>query len=148
MQEIKKILVPVDFSEDSGKVLKAAAMVAGKFGAAIDVVFVVESLGAYAGFAVPHLPLADLEKDLHTRAERKMDEFLDIHMDRKIPHTGRVLNGNPAEQIVQYAGTENCDLIAMGTRACRGTHKALFGSVTDRVIKTAPCPVLSMNPCG
>ena len=148
MEEIRKILVPVDFSEDSGKVLKTAAMIAGKFGAAVDVVFVVESLAAYAGFAVPHLPLADLERDLLTRAERKMDEFLDTHTDGKIPCAGRVLSGKAAEQIVKYAGAEKCDLIVMGTRTCGASHKALFGSVTDRVIKTAPCPVLSMNPCG
>jgi nucleotide-binding universal stress UspA family protein len=148
MEGISKIVVPVDFSDDSVRVLNAAAMIAEKFGAAVDVLFVVESLAAYAGFAVPHLPLADLERDLLNRAERKMDEFLDNALAKDIPHTGRVLSGNVAEQIVEYAKREKSDLIVMGTRACRGAQKVLFGSVTDRVIKTAPCPVLSMNPCG
>lgn len=148
MKEIKKILVPVDFSENSGKILQTAAMIAGKFDAVIEVVFVVESLAAYAGFAIPHLPLAELEKDLLSRAERKLDEFLNHHRDKNIPHTGKVPRGNIAEEIVRYAKAEHCDLIIMGTRSCRGSaQKALFGSVTARVITTAPCPVLSMNPC-
>ncbi|MGV1098169.1 universal stress protein [Thiovibrio sp. JS02] len=147
MNDIKKILVPTDFSRQTSKVLQSACMIARKFGAAIHVIFVVESLDAYAGFAVPHLPLADLEKDLFTRAEKKMDEFIDEYMEKNIQHIARVLTGPPSEKIVAYARQEGCDLIMIGTQSCRGVDKTLFGSVTDRVIKTATCPVLSINPC-
>ncbi len=146
MIDIKKILVPTDFSDHSNKVLQAAIMVAGKFGAAIEVVFVVESLDAY-GFAVPHLPLEKLEKDLIDRAKRKMTEFIDENMAKDVPHASAVLNGNIPKEIVRHAETQGCDLIMIGTQTCKGVEKTLFGSVTDRVIKTANCPVLSMNPC-
>ena len=147
MNDIKKILVPTDFSEHSNRVLQSAIMIARKFGAAIEVVFVVESLDAYAGFAVPHLPLENLEKELLERARHKMTEFISENMAKEIPHAGAVLNGKVAEEIVRHADAQGCDLIMIGTQTCKGVEKALFGSVTERVIKTANCPVLSMNPC-
>ena len=147
MTDIKKILVPTDFSEHANRVLQAAIMIARKFGAAIEVVFVVESLDAYAGFAVPHLPLENLEKELLERAKRKMAEFIGENMAKDIPHASAVLNGKVPEEIVRHAEAQGCDLIMIGTQTCKGVEKALFGSVTERVIKTAHCPVLSMNPC-
>ncbi|MBU3937006.1 MAG: universal stress protein [Proteobacteria bacterium] len=147
MENIKKILVPTDFSEHSNRVLQSATMIARKFGAAIEVVFVVESLDAYAGFAIPHLPLETLEKELIERAKHKMVEFIDENMEKGIPHASAVLNGNVPKEIVRHAEANGCDLIMIGTQTCKGVEKTLFGSVTDRVIKTANCPVLSMNPC-
>ena len=147
MNNITKILVPTDFSEHSNRVLQAATMIAHNFGAAIEVVFVVESLDAYAGFAVPHLPLENLEKDLLERAKRKMTEFVTENMASDIPHASAVLNGNVPKEIVRHAEAQGCDLIMIGTQTCKGMEKTLFGSVTERVIKTAHCPVLSMNPC-
>ncbi|MFA6499276.1 MAG: universal stress protein [Desulfurivibrionaceae bacterium] len=147
MNDITKILVPTDFSEHSNRVLQSAIMIARKFGAAIEVVFVVESLDAYAGFAVPHLPLESLEKELIERAKRKMTEFVTENMAKDIPHASAVLNGNVPQEIVRHAEDEGCNLIMIGTQTCKGVGKALFGSVTERVIKTASCPVLSMNPC-
>jgi nucleotide-binding universal stress UspA family protein len=148
MNDIKKILVPTDFSEHSNRVLQSAIMIARKFEAAIEVVFVVESLDAYAGFAVPHLPLENLEKDLLERAKRKMAEFIEEHVAHDVPHASAVLNGNVPGEIVRHAKATDCDMIMIGTQTCKGTEKALFGSVTERVIKTAHCPVLSMNPCS
>ena len=66
---------------------------------------------------------------------------------RLIPHASAVLNGNVPKEIVRHAEAQGCDLIMIGTQTCKGVEKALFGSVTERVIKTANCPVLSMNPC-
>ncbi len=147
MQEIKTILVPIDFSAQTNSVLQSACMVARKFGAAIHVIFVVELLDAYTGFAVPHLPLESLEGELFNRAEKMMAEVIAQEMDPKVPCTSRVLKGKIAEEIVTYAREAGCDLIVISTHACRGVERAIFGSVTDRVIKTASCPVLSMNPC-
>ena len=147
MNNITKILVPTDFSEHSNRVLQAATMIARKFGAAIEVVFVVESLDAYAGFAIPHLPLENLEKELLERAKLKMTEFVNENMAKDVLHASAVLNGNVPKEIVRHAEAEGCDLIVIGTQTCKGMGKALFGSVTERVIKTAQCPVLSMNPC-
>jgi len=147
MKDIKKIMVPVDFSEQTDPIIQSAEMIAKKFEATIHVVFVVESLAAYAGFAIPHPHLDTLEKDLLVRAERKMTEFLGDFLDPRTPHTSVILRGNVAAELAGYAKQEGIDLIIIGTRNCKAIEKTLFGSVTERVIKTAPCPVLSMNPC-
>lgn len=147
MHDIKKILVPTDFSKDTVRILDTAALIARKFGAVIHLVFVVESLDAYAGFAVPHPSLENLEKDLLNRAKGKMEEFIAGLPKALTPHHNVILNGKVPEQIINYADIEECDLIVIGTRACKEVHRTLFGSVTERVIRTATCPVLSMNPC-
>ncbi len=147
MSDINKILVPIDFTEFSSKIVEYAETIAEKFGAEIEVLFVVESLESYAGFAVPHISLDVMEKDLIDRAEAKMEDFLEANISPNISRSGKVLNGIIAEQIINYAQTHSSDLIVMGTHACKGIERALYGSVTERVVKTAPCPVLSMNPC-
>lgn len=140
MNDIKKILVPTDFSEHSKKVLQSAIMIARKFGAAIDVVFVVASLDAYADCEVLPMPLEKLEKDLHDRASRKMTDFIEENMGKDIPHTSVVLNGNVPQEIVRHAKTVGYDLIMIGAHSCK--------NVTELVIKTAPCSVLSIQSCN
>ena len=147
MKDIKKIIAPIDFTPHSKNVVESAALVASKFNASIEVVFIVESLEGYAGFAVPHISLDNLEKDLITRAESKMDDFINKFPDKTIPLSGKVLYGKVAEQIVSHAEDQDCDLIVIGTHTCRGLEKMLFGSVTAKVVKIASCPVLTLNPC-
>ncbi|MFZ5774425.1 MAG: universal stress protein [Thermodesulfobacteriota bacterium] len=148
MNDIKKILVPTDFSQDTVRVLETAATIARKFGASIHLAFVVESLDAYAGFAVPHPSLSKLEQDLLERAGRKMEEFAAAHASKEIPCVTTILHGKVPEQIVRHAAMEGIDLIVIGTRTCKEVQRALFGSVTERVVRTASCPVLTMNPCS
>jgi nucleotide-binding universal stress UspA family protein len=147
MKDIKKIIAPIDFTTHSENIVESAALVASKFNALIEVVFIVESLEGYAGFAVPHISLDNLEKDLISRAQNKMDDFIKDFADKNIPLSGKVLYGNVAEQIVSHADDQGCDLIVIGTHTCRGLEKILFGSVTEKVVKTASCPVLTLNPC-
>ncbi|HIJ78476.1 MAG: universal stress protein [Desulfobulbaceae bacterium] len=147
MKDIKKILVPIDFTAHSEKIVESAALVAGKFEALLEVVFVVETLEGYAGFAVPHISLDNLEKDLINRAQNKMEDFINDFPHKNISFNGKVLYGKVAEQIVNHAEAEGCDLIVIGTQTCRGLEKMIFGSVTEKVIKSAACPVLTLNPC-
>jgi len=54
--------------------------------------------------------------------------------------------GDVAEQIVEFAATNKGDLIVMGTHGYKGLEKIMFGSVADKVVRSAPCPVLTINP--
>lgn len=146
MQEIKNILVPVDFSDSATKLLRAAIYMAGKLHARVDIVFVVEGLQAYSGFAIPHMSLENMERELLDGAERKMEHFLADHMDESISHTAKILKGDIAAQITQYAAKAKTDLIVIATQSYRGLGRAIFGSVAERVLKTAPCPVMTINP--
>ncbi len=140
--EIKKILVPVDFSENSKKILDSASDIAGKFGAALSVVFVVQSFDDYSGFFVPHMPVAKFEEEMVQGAEQKMDSFLGGYEGLE----AKVLIGDVGEEVVRYAEEIGIDMIIMGTHGYKGLEKVMFGSVAEKVVKTAPCPVLTINP--
>lgn len=142
MMEIKKILAPVDFSENSKKILDSASDIAEKFGAALSVVFVVQSFDDYSGFFVPHMPVAKFEEEMVQGAEQKMDSFLDSYTGVE----AKVLIGDVGEEVVRYAEETGIDMIIMGTHGYKGLEKVMFGSVAEKVVKTASCPVLTINP--
>jgi nucleotide-binding universal stress UspA family protein len=146
MNEIKKILVPVDFSENSQKILRAAADFGAKFKAELVVVFVVQGFDDYSGFFVPHMPIVQLEGEIIKGAEEKMKSFVAETLTGAVPQTTAVLNGDVVEEINRYAGEQKADLIVMGTHGYKGLDRVLFGSVAEKVVKTAPCPVLTINP--
>lgn len=145
MKEIKKILVPVDFSENSAKLLQSAGFFAEKFQAAITVVFVMQTFDDYSGFFVPHMPIAQFEDEMRQNAEKKMHSFIAETVPGGAPES-IVLHGDIAEEIIRYAEQQSMDLIIMGTHGYKGLEKVLFGSVADKVVKLSSCPVLTINP--
>jgi len=142
MKEIKKILVPVDYSDNSKKILESAAFFAAKCEAAVHVLYVVQSFEDYSGFFVPHTPIAKFEEEMVSGAEAKMESILADYPTA----AAKVLCGDVAEEIVGYADRESFDLIIMGTHGYKGIERVMFGSVADKVVKSAPCPVMTVNP--
>ena len=140
--EIKNVLVPVDFSENSKKILEAAGYFSGKCQAKLHVVFVVQSFDDYSGFFVPHMPVAKFEEEMVQAAEQKMENFLAGQKDIE----EKVLVGDVAEEIIRHAEESGMDLIVMGTHGYKGLEKVMFGSVAERVVRSSPCPVLTINP--
>jgi len=140
--EIKKVLVPVDFSENSKKILEAAGYFSGICQAQLHVVFVVQSFDDYSGFFVPHMPVAKFEEEMVQAAEQKMDTFL---ADQKNIEA-KVLVGDVGEEIIRHAEESGMDLIVMGTHGYKGLEKVMFGSVAEKVVRSAPCPVMTINP--
>jgi nucleotide-binding universal stress UspA family protein len=122
--EIKNVLVPVDFSENSKKILEAAGYFSGICQAQLHVVFVVQSFDDYSGFFVPHMPVAKFEEEMVQAAEQKMEKFLEGHKNVE----AKVL------------------VIIMGTHGYKGLEKVMFGSVAEKVVRSSPCPVLTINP--
>lgn len=140
--EVKKILVPVDFSENSKKILEAAGYFRDNCQAQLNVVFVVQSFEDYSGFFVPHMPIAKFEDEMVQAAEQKMEKFL-----AGISDVGaKVLVGDVAEEIVRHAEESGTDMIIMGTHGYKGLEKVMFGSVAEKVVRSSPCPVLTINP--
>jgi nucleotide-binding universal stress UspA family protein len=146
MTEIKNILVPVDFSENSSKIAAVAVYMAEKFKARLTVVYVVESLQDYEGFAIPHISLEQFKEGLQKSAQDKMDDFVEEHLPLSLNYDTKVVIGDVAATINSIAKKGEMDMIVMGTHGYKGLKHALFGSVADKVVKTAPCPVLTVNP--
>ena len=149
MKEIKKIMVPVDFSDNSVKLFESAIDYAGQIEAELLVVFVVEDMFTFSGLSIPHIAIDvnQFESEMIESSGKRLEGFLEDNMEGiTVPCTSKVLKGNVAEELCACAADEGVNLIIMGTHGYRGLEKILIGSVAEKVVRTAPCPVLTINP--
>lgn len=151
IDQVKTVVTPIDFSDNSRLVAESAAFMAGSFNASLTLLFIVQKFEDYSGFFVPQMNIPDFEQDLLTQANEKMADFTKeiepfAHEQGVAEVIGRVLVGDVAEEIVGFSNEQEHGLIAMGTHGYKGLEKIMFGSVADKVVKTASCPVLTINP--
>jgi nucleotide-binding universal stress UspA family protein len=144
MIAIKNILVATDFSEASDAALAYGRTLASHFGAALQVVHVVENIvlrSVTADGFVGVLPEVQLE--VEAGARKQLDEKLS---GGEPPGSGLVLTSNVlADAIVSHAASAGVDLIVIGTHGRKGVSRLLLGSVAERVVRAAPCPVLTVH---
>jgi universal stress protein A len=144
MIALKKILVPTDFGEAADVALNYARGLARNFGASIDVLHVAEDAAArlYAGEVSLGVP-PTLQQDIEKSARAVLEKRLIDNDPKPLPVRPVVVTSNaPAMTIVSYARETGTDLIIMGTHG-RGPLAHLFmGSVAERVVRLAGCPVL------
>jgi nucleotide-binding universal stress UspA family protein len=145
MKEIKKILVPIDFSQVSETLAPYARYLADKLGAKITLLYVVRSLDYFGGFYVPHTSIKKFEEEILRGAEKKMENYV-VDYFEDYPVETKILIGDAATEILNLVEKEDFDLIVMGTHGRKGLDKVIFGSVAERVVKGANCPVLTINP--
>lgn len=135
------ILFPTDGSDTAASVIEYAIGVADEHDAAIHVLYVADtdrdSLANVRGEIVDSLTQVG-ERAVAETAERVREHGVTVHTS--------VLQGDPSRTIVDYAGEVDADLLVMSTHGRRGVERALLGSVTERVVNTAPVPVLVVNP--
>ena len=146
MKEFKKILFPVDLSESSAKIVPYVQTVAKKFDAKIHILFVARVFDYFTGIYVPVPSITTMGKDIIDGAEKRLYEFMDEHFSA-FPNTKTaVVAGDASEEIIKYIEDRHIDLVIMGTHGRKGMDKIIFGSVADRIVKTAPVPVMVVNP--
>ena len=145
MKQIKKILVPIDFSEISERVIKLALFMAENFQAEMTVLFVAEDMFTeLSGFAMGDLPIVQIEQDIFENSTKRLKSFVERHCSHHFDRIQRqVLRGRVAGEILEWSAANKVDLIIMGTHGYSGFEKMFMGSVTDRVVKLAACPVLT-----
>ena len=149
MIAIKKILVATDFGLASETALNYGRALALQFGAALHVLHVTQNVyvTATTDYGFSSLPV-ELQADIERAAQRTTDALLTDEDRRLLNATAATVTHNtPAAAIVEYARSKRIDLIVLGTHG-RGALGHLFmGSVAERVVRTAPCPVLAVrNP--
>lgn len=142
MPTVRKILVAVDFSENSKNSLKYAVDFFKGCGAEFHVVHVVHD-SLPEGSYIPHLSVDQMEKTAVEYATEELGKF----MARRIMASGEeirqaVLQGVPYTALIDYAKKHKLELIVMGSQGASGFEKMLLGSVTDKVIRKSPIPVL------
>ena len=144
MREVKQIVVPVDFADHTDKLVDYAAYLAGNFSAVTHYIHAVEF---YPGNSMTPLSyVQEYEEKLLADVRTRMAALLKENSERCRGCTGKVIVGDPVETILEYAIAQEADLIIMGTHGSKGLEKILLGSVAERVLKGAHCPVLIMNP--
>jgi nucleotide-binding universal stress UspA family protein len=140
MLPVRTILLPMDFSRLSRYAFRLAAALAKDYGARLIVLHVGPAP------VVPYLPgMLPIDIEAHTaeigrRLSRLHLEAQDLLLDCRA-----TLATDVAAEILRVTGAERCDLIVMGTHGRTGLKRALLGSVAEEVLRTAPCPVLTVN---
>ena len=140
---LRKILCPTDFSEASYNALNAAIELALHFSAALVLVHVVPlaiDIPTSADFYTP--------SDVATakaRAKEALQEVVEKKISGKVSIRTKVVVGDPGDEIVRTAADENADMTVIGTHGLTGWRRFVFGSVADKVVRLAPCPVLTIQ---
>ena len=147
MLEIKKILFPVDFTQNSSKLLRYVLSISDKYDSMIYLLHIIEDLSQWgSGFYVPHLPLKQYQNEALKGAENRMDKICDEQL-KSCPNFQRmIVSGTPAVEILKTVESETIDLVIIGTHGRKGLEHTIFGSVAENVVKKSSAPVLIINP--
>jgi nucleotide-binding universal stress UspA family protein len=137
--DLKRILVTTDFSEESKKAFPYALALARKFEASLIVLYVV---AAHLPAELSHIGFVLEERQLLLEARERMPRFRQAELDPHLHVDTLVTSGGPAHEICRAAETQAADLIVMATHGHTGLKHFMLGSVTENVVRHAPCPVL------
>lgn len=142
----RHVLVPTDGSENSVHAARLAFQVAGLCAAELTLMYVVDTaiLAEIARFT--RHQQAEVRAELHDNGRQYLDYLESLAQEAHLNVQRRICEGVPFEEIVAAAGDLHADLIIMGHVGRRGPRRILIGSVTERVIEFAHCPVLVVKP--
>ena len=143
---ISRILLPTDFSEPAKEAQEYAMALADRFGAELHLLHVVPPVMAYPDAASPWvMPENEMQLQFEAadhRLTRELDsQWSDQH---RVAHT--TAGGFAVDEILKYATDHNIDLIVIGTHGHSGLSRLLIGSVAEKLVRLANCPVLTVHP--
>jgi nucleotide-binding universal stress UspA family protein len=138
-----RILVPTDGSSETERAVEHAAQLAAAHGAELHGVYVVNS-ATFAGLPM-ETSWEGVGDVLREEGETALDRVEAIAAEHGVPVTTNLLEGSPSRRIVEYAETEDCDLVVMGTHGRGGIDRLLLGSVAEGVVRASSVPVLTVQ---
>ncbi len=146
MIEIKKILFPLDLTENSSKILPYVLSVSEKYGSLVYLLHVVQDLNRWGKLYVPHPSMDKFQEQAIEVAKKAMDKVCEDQLQSCPNFQKRVVSGDTVDEILKLVESEDIDLLIMGTHGRKGLEHTIFGSVADNVVKKSPVPVLVVNP--
>lgn len=147
MIQLKRILLPTDFSKNARAAQEYACAFADHFGAELHLLYVLQDM--VIGTASPGetvLIPATSTAEAQASAERALAELPDAAWAKGKQIVRATRTGAPLVEIVRYAREQNIDLIVLSTHGRTGLAHVLLGSVAENVVRKAPCPVLTVRP--
>lgn len=145
MLNFKKILVPIDFSEYSLQALKYVADFAKVFQSEVYLIYVVEPIIYPPDLSIGQIALPTLNFQVDEKAKEELDRVAKEELDKETKVQTIVKLGKPYLEILEVAKNEDIDLIIISTHGHTGVEQILFGSTADKVVRKAPCPVLTLR---
>ncbi len=137
---MKKILVPIDFSDCATKALQYALPLAKQHGASLTLLYVVPPIYVPGEFGVVDTTAAELA--MCEAGTRHLNQLADAVVGQAVSFDTAVRLGSPVLEILDVAKRQNVDAIVISTHGRTGLKHVLLGSVVERVVQRAPCPVL------
>jgi len=153
MLPIKTIVCPTDFSEPSYEALKAADELAAHFSAELVLIYVV-SVPAYPATVTPEASASSIDlftsyqQEMEVHAKNALDHVVQERVSEGIASRTKVCLGDAANEIVGTASDEHAELIVIATHGLTGWRRFMFGSVAEKVVRIAQCPVLTIREPG
>lgn len=149
MIEIKRILAPTDFGAHSDTAVRFACQVAERFGSDLHLLHVLSEILPTGPdpLMMPVMP-PQFYKDNEDRAKETLDHLLKPDWGRPAAVVTATRWGSPVESVVSYALDYSIDMIVIATHGRTGLSHVLLGSVAERIVREAPCPVLTIRDRG
>ncbi len=145
MIALRQILVATDFSEPAKVAVNYGRDLGRAYGATVHVIHVIENMHALYGPEIGFV-LADVERNIEAAVQHDLDSASARHEDDPLKVVTAVIRGaNAAHAITEYASSNAIDLIIVGTHGRGAVSRFLMGSVAERVVRSAPCPVLTVR---
>lgn len=143
--EIKKILVPIDFSDYSKNSLKYAVNFADQFTSEITLIYVVEPVIYPPDFSMGQIAIPSVNAEWDLKAKEELEKLAKQEISESVKVSIKIKTGKPFLEIIDTAAEENVDLIIIATHGHSGVEHILFGSTAEKVVRKAPCPVLTLR---
>ena len=145
METIKKILVPIDFSNYSQNLLNYSNSFAKIFGAKIFLIHVVEPIIYPVDFSMGQIDFPATDSDIAKKAKEELQNLANTSIDENTETEVIIKSGKPFVEINETARELDIDLIIIATHGHTGVEHLLFGSTAEKVVRKAPCPVLTLR---
>lgn len=146
MIRLERVLVPTDFSDSAHKALVYGASFAKEFSAELVLLHVVEPVAIGYGSDLFPVPMAEVFEEMSGYAREQLGKLAAEAREKGVVVRELVVQGKPSSEVLRVAEEETVSLIVLGTHGKGILDHAIFGSTTERVVRRAPCPVLTCRP--
>ncbi|MCG8603734.1 universal stress protein [bacterium] len=143
-----RVLVPVDFSEHGKAALAQAKEIAAAYNATIDLLHVVEETVHPSFYATGKTSIFDFTPDITAKSVEALKQMVEETLGPEVPTEFHVTEGRAADEIAKFSEQLESDLIVIATHGLTGLEHFMVGSVTEKVVRMARCPVFTVKSFG